>query len=129
MPELSIIIPSRSEMFLAKTIEDILANIESDTEIIVVLDGNLAEPPIPRKEKGLIDASREPLWSRKLGHDSGKSKSKLPKKYSEWKLEYPNIDIRHKGTITKRKCRLDDFKHNPNNRQETTFDKIPGWNL
>jgi len=39
MPELSIIIPARNEMFLRNTIEDILKNIEGDTEIISILDG------------------------------------------------------------------------------------------
>lgn len=44
--DLSIIIPARNEMFLKNTIEDILANIEGRTEIIVLLDGALANPPI-----------------------------------------------------------------------------------
>ena len=44
--DLSILIPARNEMFLARTIEDILANIEGNTEIIAVLDGQWAEPPI-----------------------------------------------------------------------------------
>ena len=44
--DLSILIPSRNEMFLAKTIENILENIEGDTEVIAVLDGAWAEPPI-----------------------------------------------------------------------------------
>lgn len=35
-------------MFLSKTIEDILANIEADTEVIAVLDGAWADPPIPQ---------------------------------------------------------------------------------
>lgn len=39
MKELSILIPARNEEFLKKTVEDILENIEADTEIIVVLDG------------------------------------------------------------------------------------------
>ena len=46
MNNLSIIIPSRNEMFLSKTIDDILANIEGETEVIVVLDGCWADPPI-----------------------------------------------------------------------------------
>ena len=33
-------------MFLAKTVENILENIEADTEIIVVCDGNWPDPPI-----------------------------------------------------------------------------------
>lgn len=36
---LSILIPARNEIFLNRTIEDILANIQGETDIIVVLDG------------------------------------------------------------------------------------------
>jgi glycosyltransferase involved in cell wall biosynthesis len=46
MRDLSIIIPANSEEFLKNTVEDILAHIEADTEIIVVLDGKWAEPAI-----------------------------------------------------------------------------------
>jgi glycosyltransferase involved in cell wall biosynthesis len=49
--DLSILIPARNEMFLSKTIEDILANIEADTEVIAVLDGKWADPPIPQHER------------------------------------------------------------------------------
>jgi len=48
MTELSILIPSRNEMFLKNTIENALENIEADTEIIAVLDGEWAEPPVPQ---------------------------------------------------------------------------------
>lgn len=44
--ELSILIPARQEQFLAKTVEDILSNKNDFTEIIVVLDGAWADPPI-----------------------------------------------------------------------------------
>jgi hypothetical protein len=44
--DLSILIPSRNEQFLARTIQDILQNIEGNTEIIVGLDGLWADPPI-----------------------------------------------------------------------------------
>jgi len=46
MAELSILIPARNEEFLARTIEDILSNIEVDTEVIVTLDGQWADPPV-----------------------------------------------------------------------------------
>ena len=46
MRDLSIIIPAREEMFLAKTIENILENREADTEIIAVCDGNWPDPPV-----------------------------------------------------------------------------------
>lgn len=49
--DLSILIPARNEMFLAKTIEDILKNIEADTEIITVLDGVWANPSIPQHDR------------------------------------------------------------------------------
>lgn len=44
--DLSILIPSRNEMFVAETVKDILSNIRGNTEIIVVLDGQLADPEI-----------------------------------------------------------------------------------
>lgn len=46
MYDLSVLIPARNEMFLAKTVETILANIRGNTEIIVFLDGNWTNPPI-----------------------------------------------------------------------------------
>ena len=49
--ELSILIPARNEMFLYKTIENILENIEADTEIIAVLDGQWSDPPVPQHER------------------------------------------------------------------------------
>ena len=44
--ELSILIPSRNEMFLARTIEDLIENKRGKPEIIAVLDGEWAEPGI-----------------------------------------------------------------------------------
>ncbi len=49
--ELSILIPSRNEIFLKNTIEDILTNSEADTEIIATFDGAWAEPPIQQHER------------------------------------------------------------------------------
>jgi glycosyltransferase involved in cell wall biosynthesis len=47
MYDLSILIPARNEMFLNRTIEDIFAHSEGDTEVIAVLDGAWPEIPIP----------------------------------------------------------------------------------
>ena len=44
--DLSILIPARNEEFLGNTIRNILENIEADTEIIAVLDGAWANPPV-----------------------------------------------------------------------------------
>lgn len=46
MKDLSILIPANNEIFLKNTIEDILAHIEADTEVIATLDGKWAEPAI-----------------------------------------------------------------------------------
>ncbi len=51
MKDLSIIIPARNEMFLARTIQDILEQSEADTEVIAVLDGAWADPPIPQHDR------------------------------------------------------------------------------
>lgn len=44
MPQLSVLIPARHERWLAKTIVDVLAHAEADTEVIAVLDGAWPEP-------------------------------------------------------------------------------------
>jgi len=43
---LSILIPSRNEMFLKHTVDDITKNMRGDTDVIVVLDGEWADPPL-----------------------------------------------------------------------------------
>ena len=48
---LSIVIPSRNEQFLNNTIDDALKNSEAETEVIVVLDGQLPVEPIPQHER------------------------------------------------------------------------------
>jgi glycosyltransferase involved in cell wall biosynthesis len=47
MRDLSILIPSRNEMFLLNTIQSILDSIEADTEVIAVCDGAWPLPAIP----------------------------------------------------------------------------------
>lgn len=49
MAELSVIIPSRNEPYLQKTIDDILVN--SSAEIIVILDGYWPNPPLKDNDR------------------------------------------------------------------------------
>lgn len=49
--ELSILIPSRSEMFLKDTVDDILKNSRAETEIIVALDGDKSEPELEQNDR------------------------------------------------------------------------------
>jgi glycosyltransferase involved in cell wall biosynthesis len=46
MRDLSVIIPARNEVFLARTIDNLLENKKANTEIIAVLDGYWPDPPI-----------------------------------------------------------------------------------
>lgn len=46
MPDLSVIIPARNELFLQKTVSDILDKAEGDIEVIVILDGYWPSPPL-----------------------------------------------------------------------------------
>ena len=77
MPKLSILIPSRNEMFLARTVEDILENMEGDTEIIIVLDGAWAVPPVPDHERVTIIHHSESIGQRAATNEAAKiSKAK-----------------------------------------------------
>lgn len=49
--ELSIVIPANNEMFLSRTIEDILQHREANTEVIACLDGKWADPSIPQNDR------------------------------------------------------------------------------
>jgi glycosyltransferase involved in cell wall biosynthesis len=64
MVDLSILIPSRQEMFLKRTIEDILENSEGNTEIITVLDGVWAEPQIVDHPKVILVHYSESIGQR-----------------------------------------------------------------
>jgi hypothetical protein len=51
MADLSILIPSRNEMFLLNTIQDAIKQSRTDTEIIAMLDGEWTDPAIPQHPK------------------------------------------------------------------------------
>lgn len=64
MPDLSVLIPSRNELFLANTIVDVLAHSEADTEIIVVLDGSPALTPLPDDPRVRVVELQESIGQR-----------------------------------------------------------------
>jgi hypothetical protein len=76
---------------------------------------------------------REPSWARKWGYEPGTKKIEKggfsDDTYVTWRSKYPNVDIRHPGTISKDKVTLDSFKHAPTNWQQIPSSEIPGWNL
>jgi len=62
--DLSILIPSRNEEFLARTVKDVLENIEGETEILVALDGVWANPTLPQHPKLTIVYLPESIGQR-----------------------------------------------------------------
>jgi hypothetical protein len=54
MASLSIVIPSRCDEFLQKTIDCLLEKAEGEVEIIVVLDGYWPDPPIKKHPQVIV---------------------------------------------------------------------------
>lgn len=64
--ELSILIPAANEMFLERTVKDILEHIEADTEILIGLDGAWAEPVIQDHPRVNIFHSTKTIGQRAM---------------------------------------------------------------
>jgi hypothetical protein len=81
-------------------------------------------------EKNGWEDGRDPNWARKIGYEPGKKRRRggfMDEPIDEWKSAFPNIDIRHKRTITPPKVTLDSFRHLPTGWKESRFDQIKGW--
>jgi glycosyltransferase involved in cell wall biosynthesis len=64
MYDLSVIIPGRNEMFFAKTVENVLANIRGNTEIIAIFDGGWSSPGVVDDPRVTIIYNATPLGQR-----------------------------------------------------------------
>lgn len=62
--DLSILIPARNEEFLARTVENILENKRGNTQIIVALDGQWANPPLKSHDDLVILYLNESVGQR-----------------------------------------------------------------
>lgn len=75
--DLSILIPSRNEIFLSQTIQDILKNIRGNTEVIAVLDGQWADPPIEDSPRVTLVYHSESIGQRAATNEAARlSKAK-----------------------------------------------------
>jgi len=70
--DLSVLIPSRNEMFLAKTIENVLSNIRGDTEIIAVCDGSWPDPPIQDDPRVTLIHVSKPIGQRAATNEAAR---------------------------------------------------------
>jgi len=79
------------------------------------------------------ETERDPHWARKQGYEPGTKKVRQggfsDDNYEIWRSSDPIVDIRHGRTFSPSKVTLDSFVHKPANWQETTLDKIHGWDL
>jgi hypothetical protein len=64
MTDVSVLIPSRNEEFLKRTVEGVLATAEMDTEVIVVLDGEWADPGLEQHPKVTVVYVPESIGQR-----------------------------------------------------------------
>lgn len=64
--DLSIVIPARNEMFLAKTISDIIKNKKGNTQIIIGLDGYWPYPQVEDHEDIIIYYTPKPIGQRAM---------------------------------------------------------------
>ncbi len=62
--DLSVIITARNEEFLSRTVDNVLINREADTEVIVIFDGNWADPPIKDDKDVIIITHSESIGQR-----------------------------------------------------------------
>lgn len=72
MPDLTILIPARNEMFLPHTVEDIFRNIEGDTQVIVVLDGKWPFKGIPDDPRLQLIYHSEPIGQRAATNEAAR---------------------------------------------------------
>ena len=64
---------------------------------------------------------KNPSWARKMGYEPGEKTGEV---VGEWKSEYPNIDIRHRKTLTPMKMTMESFIHKPTGWKESTINQI-----
>jgi len=76
MQGVSFVIPARNEIYLQKTIEDILKNIRGDSEIIAVLDGYWPDPPIKDDKRVTIIHHVESIGQRYAINEAAKIATK-----------------------------------------------------
>lgn len=72
MRDLSVIIPARQEEFLKNTIENVLENIEADTEVIAICDGSWPDPPIQDHPRVILIQHSKPVGQRAATNEAAR---------------------------------------------------------
>lgn len=75
MAKLSVVIPSRNELFLAKTVEDLLSKAAGEIEVIAVLDGYWPKPAL-KDHDNLVLIHRGKAMGMRAGINAGATVAK-----------------------------------------------------
>lgn len=70
--DLSVLIPARNEMFLRRTVEDVLEHAKADTEVIVILDGAWADPPLEKHDRVTVVYHPESVGQRAATNEAAR---------------------------------------------------------
>jgi glycosyltransferase involved in cell wall biosynthesis len=131
---LSVIIPARNEIYLQKTIDNILENIEGDTEIIAVLDGYWADPPIKDHPRVKLIHHSEAIGQRQSINEAMKiARGKFMMKLDAHCAVDKGFDVKlaenceYDWTVVPRMYNLDIETWEPKHRKRTDYMHI-GWN-
>ena len=65
MSKVSVIIPSRTELFLSQTVDDVFKKATGEIEVIVVLEGYWPEPPLQERPGLILIHHDQPMGLRK----------------------------------------------------------------
>jgi hypothetical protein len=72
MSSLSVLIPARNEVWLNRTIQDVVSHIQGDTDIIAVLDGHWPAEPIPDHPRVHLVYHPEPRGQRQSTNEAAR---------------------------------------------------------
>lgn len=72
MADLSVIIPGRNEIFMRQTVENVLANIRGNTEVIAVLDGYWPDPVLDDHQRLKVIHHTVPVGQRAATNDGAR---------------------------------------------------------
>lgn len=131
---LTVIIPARNEKFLQKTIENVLANIEGDTEIIAVCDGYWPDPPILDHPRVTLLHHTESLGQRQsINRAASIARGKFIMKLDAHCAVDKGFDVKlaanceYDWTVIPRMYNLDVVRWQPKLHKRTDYMFI-GWN-
>ena len=94
MPDLSIVIPGRCEQFFAQTVQNVLANIRGDSEVIAVCDGSWPDPPLNDHPRLKVIHHTEAVGQRAATNDGARlSRAKFVMKLDAHCAVSPGFDV------------------------------------